>query len=130
MTVHELLANFEQNDPYQVQNIFPSSPSSESRESHHKLLGLPLSKVLPRLDALLMVSKSCAGQTCRDPWSVIHPTTNVLTLKDALAPKYDAFYLNKITKQVYFDKCELGYILESEGPQKPSIFEEGVDYES
>jgi len=76
-----------------------------------------------------MVTKSCAGRTCIDPWSVIHPTTKVHTLKEALAPQYDAFYLNEVTKKVRFDKCELGYILDSEGPQSPTVFEKGVDYQ-
>jgi hypothetical protein len=39
----------------------------------------------------------------------------VAGLVDALSPKFDSFYA-KLPK-VRFDKCELGYIVESEGPQ-------------
>jgi N-acetylglucosamine-6-sulfatase len=92
------------------------------------VLGLPLSKVLPRLDALLMVTKSCKGRTCTDPWSVIHPVGDVKTLADALDTRFDAFYEREVTRRVGFEKCELGYLLESEGPQDSVVFDEGGDY--
>jgi hypothetical protein len=50
-------------------------------------------------------------------------------LKDALAEAYDAFYEKEIAEQVRFDKCELGYIVESEGPQRAAIFKAGRQYE-
>jgi len=114
-----------QADPHQINNIYPPPQSS----SMHTILGLPLSKVLPRLDALLMVTKLCKGQTCINPWSVIHPDGHVKTLGDAVDEKFDAFY-ESVGQRVSFKKCELGYILESEGPQKPIIFEAGVDHRS
>ncbi|KAH8594600.1 alkaline-phosphatase-like protein [Bisporella sp. PMI_857] len=111
-------------DPYQIKNIHPSVSAKAAT-----ILGLPISKVLPRLDALLMVTKSCVGRTCTAPWSVIHPANDVHTLKDALAEAYDAFYEKEIAEQVRFDKCELGYIVESEGPQRAAIFKAGRQYE-
>jgi N-acetylglucosamine-6-sulfatase len=96
--------------------------------SSNKILHLPISKVVPRLDALLMVTKSCKGKTCVDPWSVIHPAGDVKTLGDALSPKYDLFYTN-IAQSVSFNKCELGFILESEGPQNPAVFHADINYE-
>jgi N-acetylglucosamine-6-sulfatase len=74
-----------------------------------------------------MVTKSCKGQTCVNPWSVIHPSGNVKTLSDALEKKFDAFYASVATK-VGFVKCELGYILDSEGPQEAVVFDNTVDY--
>lgn len=111
-------------DPHQISNIHPSVSSSRSS----KILGIPLSKVLPRLDALLMVTKSCRGYTCTDPWSVIHPKGDVRTLKDALNKEFDAFYISEMTKKVSFEKCELGYILESEGPQEAVVFDSARNY--
>jgi N-acetylglucosamine-6-sulfatase len=109
-----------QNDPHQINNIHPSaSPSPEE----HTILGIPLSKVIPRLDSLLMVTKSCKGRTCVDPWTVIHPEGDVKTLKDALHEDFDGFYAS-VARRVSFDKCELGYIRESEGPQEIENFEE------
>jgi N-acetylglucosamine-6-sulfatase len=86
--------------------------------------------VLPRLDALLMVTKSCQGRTCTDPWSVIHPKGDVKTLKDALDGRFDAFYTSEVAKKVSFEKCELGYILESEGPQEAVVFDAGRNYDA
>ena len=59
---------------------------------------------------------------------MIHPTTNVHTLKHALDARYDAFYESEVQK-VGYEKCELGYILESEGPQKASVFDADVEYQ-
>lgn len=75
-----------------------------------------------------MVTKSCQGHTCTDPWSVIHPNGNVKTLKDALQQEFDAFYTSEVANKVSFEKCELGYILESEGPQEAIIFDERRNY--
>lgn len=107
-------------DPYQTTNIFPSVLQSPSPKS--PTLSLPWSTVVNRLDALLMVTKSCKGSTCVRPWSVIHPNGDVTTLKDALDPKFDSFYESQSKKSVRFDKCELGYIIESEGPQQAMVF--------
>jgi hypothetical protein len=47
----------------------------------------------------------------------------VHTLEDALNPNFDNFY-SSISAAVSFVKCELGYILESEGPQEAVVFHE------
>jgi N-acetylglucosamine-6-sulfatase len=106
-------------DPGQVHNIYPTSLT----QPEFTILGIPVSKVLPRLDALLMVTKSCKGHTCVHPWSVIHPARNVQTLKEALDTRFDNFY-SSVSAAVSFEKCELGYILESEGPQEAIVFHE------
>ena len=71
-----------------------------------------------------MVTKSCKGHTCVHPWSVIHPAGNVKTLQNALHERFDKFY-SSVSASVSFEKCELGYILESEGPQEAVVFHEG-----
>jgi hypothetical protein len=70
-----------------------------------------------------MVTKSCKGYTCVDPWSVLHPRGNVKTLAGALRAEFDGFYAS-VAGRVSFDKCELGYIVDSEGPQAIANFEE------
>ena len=70
-----------------------------------------------------MVTKSCKGHTCVDPWSVIHPGGGVKTLADALHTEFDDFYVS-VAEKVSFDRCELGYIRESEGPQEIGNFED------
>jgi hypothetical protein len=80
------------------------------------LLGVPFAKVVSRLDALLFVLKSCKGQTCVRPWQALHPAGNVQSLQDALAARYDDFYVHQ-QKKVSYDRCEAGYIVDAEGPQ-------------
>lgn len=88
-----------------------------------------LKTLLPRLDALLMVTKSCSGDTCRQPWKVIHPQGDVASLSDALNTKFDDFYAS-VSQKVGFEECMAGYVVGNEGSQDLGvIFEEGVVYE-
>jgi hypothetical protein len=68
-----------------------------------------------RLDALLLVLKSCKGQVCREPWKTLHPEGSVWCLEDALDSRFDHFYEIEQTRVVY-DHCENGYVIEAEGP--------------
>jgi N-acetylglucosamine-6-sulfatase len=109
-------------DPGQLHNLYPhphpsaSSSSSSNHPHHHHQQHLK--RLIQRLDALLLITKSCAGVTCRVPWSVLHPKGDVNSLAEALAEDYDAFYADVAeTASVRFDKCLLGYIKEAEGPQ-------------
>ncbi|KAJ4291443.1 hypothetical protein N0V88_006037 [Collariella sp. IMI 366227] len=98
-------------DPYQLNNLLHSSAKRPKT-----LLGVPFDKVIARLDALLFVLKSCKGQTCVRPWHALHPNGNVQNLHDALSSRFDVFY-EKQQKKVSYNRCEMGYILGSEGPQ-------------
>ncbi|PLN80394.1 Arylsulphatase [Aspergillus taichungensis] len=109
-------------DPYQITNIYTNSPTG----TH--LLGRPLRKVLDRLDALLLVLKSCQGPTCIKPWNVLHPDGGVASLKDALEPQYDKFYNDQ--PKVSYSACEGGYIVGSEGPQVGLEFRDGLSWDA
>ncbi|SPN97772.1 related to arylsulfatase [Cephalotrichum gorgonifer] len=85
------------------------------------LFGYPISKVLTRLNGLMMVLKSCKGQDCIYPWSVTHPEGDVRTIRDAMDPRFDQFYEEEMPV-VVFDKCVRGYFTELEGPQVPAVF--------
>lgn len=98
-------------DPGQMTNLL--HPDEECPE---QLMGVPLEKVVSRLDSLLFVLKSCKGETCIRPWKEIHPAGNVENLRDALSPRLDQFYEQR-SARVQFSRCELGYILDAEGPQ-------------
>jgi hypothetical protein len=100
-------------DPYQLVNLLHPD---EAAKAPPTILGVPFTKVVSRLDSLLFVLKSCKGQTCVRPWQALHPAGNVLDLHDALSSRFDYFYETQ-QKKVSFTQCELGYILESEGPQ-------------
>ena len=80
-----------------------------------------------------MVTKSCTGSTCRDPWSIIQPPSlrhgkEVETLDDALDPQYDAFY--ETFQLVTIDECMNYQFAANEGPFFPSSaeFELGLEY--
>jgi hypothetical protein len=98
------------NDQFQLNNLL-LSPQPQST-----LLGYPVSAVASRLDALLLVLKSCKGNSCVKPWLSLHPQGDVSNLKEALDSKYDGFYEQQEVK-VKYTKCELGYLIGSEGPQ-------------
>lgn len=123
-----------QNDPYALNNLhlsnhstthltFASSPSPsqtpqdlDARPTSHVPLTTTLYHLLPRLSALLLVLKTCKATQCTRPWSHLHPNTDddVKNLHDALHERYDAYYERELEK-VEFEKCEKGYIWESEG---------------
>ena len=107
-------------DPGQLRNLL-----SADRTVADATLGRGLEQVVDRLDALMMVLKSCKGRTCVDPWSTIHPQGDVRSLTDALSPRFDAFYEQQ--PKVGFSKCELGYIIESEGPQTGMAYLESFE---
>lgn len=96
-----------------------------SAQSDYRILGQSLSRLIQRLDALLLVTKSCRAETCVRPWEVLHPNGQVQSLEHALNTKFDAFYAY-VKEQVAFDRCELGYLIDAEGPQKAPVF--GKDY--
>lgn len=92
-----------------------------------QILGRSLSQAINRLDALLLVLKSCQGATCIDPWDVLQPADSVRSLQDALDEQYDGLYDNQ--PQVSFDWCDAGYIIEAEGPQAPLTSRHGISWD-
>ncbi|KAI8963110.1 Arylsulphatase [Daldinia sp. FL1419] len=98
-------------DPGQMVNLLHSD-----EKAPETIAGAPLDKVVARLDSLLFVLKSCKAETCIYPWKALHPAGNVASLKDALSPRFDAFYEDK-SRKIEFDRCEMGFILDAEGPQ-------------
>lgn len=100
-------------DPSQMHNYF--DPSHTSSQIHYDLLGRPFKHVMNRLDALLMVTKSCKGWECREPWRVLHPDRSVASLAGALHKTLDAFYEGQ--PRVWFKSCVKGHVVSEEGPQ-------------
>lgn len=67
--------------------------------------------------------KSCKGSTCSQPWRSLHPHGDVASLREALSPAFDVFYEQQT--RIAFDRCELGQIIDAEGPQ---FEEDGLVY--
>lgn len=99
-------------DPYQLQNLLASPEGS----SPATLLDFSIGKVVARLDSLLFVLKSCKGRACVRPWEVLHPDGDVRNLREALSSEFDTFYEQE-QQRVAYSRCELGYIVDAEGPQ-------------
>ena len=62
-----------------------------------------------------MVLKTCEGRQCTHPWESLFPAGDVHSLSDSLHPDFDQFFEQRM-ERVRFEKCEKGYIPESEGP--------------
>ncbi|CAG1992419.1 unnamed protein product [Fusarium graminearum] len=110
-------------DPGQLNNLFPlDSKATADKE----FLGTTVQQVINRLDALMLVLKSCKGNTCIEPWKTIHPDGKVANLKGALTGKFDSFYEEQV--KVRFDRCEEGYLVDAEGPQVGYEYREGLEW--
>ncbi|OAP61898.1 hypothetical protein AYL99_04101 [Fonsecaea erecta] len=72
-----------------------------------------VSHLTSRLDALLLVLKTCKMDDCRFPWSALHPAGGVHSLRDALDSRFDDFYRTR--PKVQYERCERGYFPASEG---------------
>lgn len=97
-----------QNSSSAAASATPSPRSTTSLTSN-------IPELVLRLDALLLVLKSCKADACINPWNVLHPQGNVKNLADAMNPEYDAFYASQ--PKVAFSECQPGYIIAAEGPQ-------------
>ncbi|KAJ1327774.1 N-acetylglucosamine-6-sulfatase [Microdochium nivale] len=110
------------NDPGQLRNLYPKqNPSAHERnagnDGNDLLDDVKLHRVVGRLDALMMVLKSCRGSSCTHPWRVLHPDDEeVQTLSAALDVRFDEFYEQQ--PKVAFSRCDLGYLIDAEGPQE------------
>ncbi|KAG8666705.1 hypothetical protein FPOAC2_11823 [Fusarium poae] len=108
-----------QSDPGQLRNLLDTEAPQPVQ-----LLGYPLESVVARLDALLLVGKTCKGLVCSQPWKTLHPQGDVKTLEDALSLEFDEFYVKQQPK-VSFGWCAGGHVLDAEGAQ---FEKEGLAY--
>ncbi|CZS91888.1 related to arylsulfatase [Rhynchosporium agropyri] len=112
-------------DPSQMHNLLSISHSTE-----HKIAGLPITKVIARLDSPLFVLKSCKGITCQQPWNQLHPKGDVSNLEDALSERFDHFY--EVEQQrIKYSFCSNEYLIDAEGPmfeKQGSVFKDGLTW--
>lgn len=101
---------------------FPATSGSTANTSNNSTnTTISLTHLISRLDTLLMVLKTCKARECTHPWEVLHPSSDVRDLHDALNARFDEFYEVQ-QERVHFTKCEKGYIAESEGPMDVKSF--------
>lgn len=87
----------------------------DDASSPYTLAGRLLGDVLTRLNALVMVLKTCSGRSCTRPWESLHTDGSIRTLKQALNPRFDSFYRDQ--PQMWFSDCPEAYIAEMESQE-------------
>lgn len=80
--------------------------------SSYTIAGRSLEQIILRLDALIMVLKTCKDDICVHPWRSLHVDGSVDTLEQALSMKYDSYYRDLPKMEFY--SCPLGYLAEEE----------------
>ncbi|KUI64363.1 Arylsulfatase [Cytospora mali] len=100
-------------DPYELTNL--------ARAYGGNTVSTEAQRVVNRLNALLMVTKSCEQDRCREPWSWLKPddSTTLVSLAQAMDPAYDDFFAN--FQKVKFDTCLSVQKAENEGPYFPEL---------
>ncbi|KAI0703135.1 hypothetical protein C8Q76DRAFT_801980 [Earliella scabrosa] len=92
-------------DPYELSPLDLSAPE-------HAALST-------RLNGLLLASKACPQNSCRSPWSILHPNRSVATLRDALESKHHTFYAS--LPRVAFKECLDHQPRDNEEPYFPPL---------
>lgn len=114
-------------DPFELHNLANSTDPAVQR-------------VKSRLNAMLLLTKSCTEDSCRDPWAYLQPngtapgTTRFSTLKEALDPQYDAWFGS--FPSVHWNECLQIQLPSNEVPFYPasaqfalgSQYRENTDY--
>ncbi|KAH6890286.1 arylsulfatase [Thelonectria olida] len=101
-------------DPYELDNLAVGASKETSR-------------LIDRLNAILLVTKSCAQGTCRQPWTLLQPGNckdEILSLKQAMKRKYDDFFAG--FPRVAFKECLQIQDIGNERPFYPALPETGA----
>ncbi|KAK7034484.1 hypothetical protein VNI00_012331 [Paramarasmius palmivorus] len=101
-------------DPYQLTNLVPGNTQDD------------ITRLLDRLNALLIVLKTCVGVVCTDPWGEIFGSSSesVSTLEQALDEKYDAYFAG--LQRFGYQGCRIGYF--EDGQAEFPKWEAGMRY--
>lgn len=94
-------------DPYELEPLAANSSAAAAR-------------LASRLNGLMLLLKTCVGDSCRAPWSVLHGDGAVRSLADALDPRHDLYYAS--LPPVHFDVCASQYNLANEAPHFSSNY--------
>lgn len=92
------------NDPSQMENRLATPPRGMATTYYGRLEA----ELFTRLDALLMVTKSCKENSCRDPWTTLFPNGEVKDLADAMRAQYDTFFADQ--PKVSFSSCKFAIL--------------------
>ena len=88
-------------DASQLKNRLATPPKGKAARYY----GRKEAMLYNRLDALLMVAKSCQQDSCRNPWGTLFPNGQVTDLAGAMQSQYDSFFANQ--PKVSYSSCKL-----------------------
>ncbi|KAM0813083.1 putative Sulfatase N-terminal domain-containing protein [Seiridium cardinale] len=110
-------------DPYELTNL-ALNPDTET------------ARLMTRLNAILLATKSCADVTCRNPWRLLQPSyraqiaplsaLEIRSLDQAMDAQYDEFFAG--IPQVTFQECLEFQSRANEGPYWPENATLGMEY--
>ncbi|KAF3011454.1 hypothetical protein E8E14_002409 [Neopestalotiopsis sp. 37M] len=110
-------------DPWELTNL-ALEPDAET------------ARLMARLNALLLATKSCADVTCRNPWRLLQPSyraqvapledLEIRSLEEAMDTRYDDFFAG--IPQVAFQECLDIQFRPNEGPYWPENATLGEDH--
>ena len=87
-------------DPSQMKNRLATPPKGTAARYYSRSEAM----LFNRLDALLMVAKSCTQASCRNPWAPLFPNGQVTNLAGAMKAQYDSFFAKQ--PKVSFSSCK------------------------
>ncbi|OTA97132.1 hypothetical protein M434DRAFT_19302 [Hypoxylon sp. CO27-5] len=96
-------------DPYELHNLALNATQESTR-------------LMDRLNAILLIMKSCAENVCRHPWALLQPGSRkeeIVSLKQAMNPEYDSFFAK--FPRVAFKECLQIQDIENEQPYYPPL---------
>ncbi|KAF1980805.1 alkaline phosphatase-like protein [Aulographum hederae CBS 113979] len=104
-------------DPYELSPLDISVNGSEA------------ARIAGRLNGLLLTTKACAQDSCRNPWAFLHPPSpnsnsslpTITTLSQALSPAHDVLYTS--LPPVTFGRCMQYQDAINEAPYAPGFDE-------
>ena len=79
-----------------------------------QFFGRPEKQLYNRLNAVLLVTKACKRDACRDPWGALFPKNRVNGLAEAMKEEYDSFFDKQ--PKIKFKTCRKGFLAGNEGP--------------
>lgn len=108
-------------DPHQVNNLLADLNEAgrfapfDSTINGTSIVPVHLQKRLDRLDALLLILKTCVGETCTNPHAALFKNGGVKSFAQASEPQYDEFFAS--IPKVRFKECALGFQSRLEKPE-------------
>ncbi|KAG2425492.1 hypothetical protein HXX76_013701 [Chlamydomonas incerta] len=108
--------------PTQIELYDLGQDPAEVRDRSRPPYSAMTQRLLARLDAVLTVLSYCSGDTCRQPFSRIHPDGAVVNLTAAMDAKYDSLYGS--FKPLTYRRCAIYY---DPANELPDPFLAGLD---